>query len=499
MQWRAAPLSRGNPQLCPQILWVRLVDNRCFRWDIASKSLPESIGRYALLRELGRGSTATVFLAHDPFAGREVALKLFAHAPGDDGLTRGTHRASFLNEAALVGRLQHPHIVALLDAAVEPGYSYVVMDYVAGGTLAQHTTAGKLLPLERVVEVAFKLSRALEYAQQQGVIHRDIKPGNVLLTRPFDVKLSDFGVARIDSATHTEITGVGSPAYMSPEHLTDQPLNHQTDIYSLGAVMYQLLAGRLPFYAASAVELARQIVAQEPPRLRALRPELPEALEAIVARALQKDRRARYQSWFEFGRDLAALARDPGEPAGRRVGGAQVPRLARACVLPRLPRERDLGDAALCRLAPGAGRRGDSGGGRARRRALRAGRGPGRGDAQRRAAGHASARGRVRRDPLFRRRFGRAKLHLARGRAGRGARDQGRGPERRERRLPGAVQQGLHAAAWSSAWRRSSRATRQRPRRAPAARASPGSAGLRGLPGWMIETWQLSAASTSCA
>jgi hypothetical protein len=278
------------------------------------KSLPESIGRYALLRELGRGSTATVFLAHDPFAGREVALKLFAHAPGDDGLTRGTHRASFLNEAALVGRLQHPHIVALLDAAVEPGYSYVVMEVVAGGTLAQHTTAGKLLPLERVVEVAFKLSRALEYALQQGVIHRDIKPGNVLLTRPFDVKLSDFGVARIDSATHTEITGVGSPAYMSPEHLIDQPLNHQADIYSLGAVMYQLIAGRLPFYAASAVELARQIVAQEPPRLRALRPELPEALEAIVARALQKDRRARYQSWFEFGRDLAALARDPGDP-----------------------------------------------------------------------------------------------------------------------------------------------------------------------------------------
>ena len=279
------------------------------------KSLPESIGRYALLRELGRGGTATVFLAHDSFAGREVALKLFAHAPGDHGLTRGTHRASFLNEAALVGRLQHPHIVALLDAAVEPGYSYVVMEVVAGGTLAQHTTAGKLLPLERVVEVAFKLSRALEYAQQQGVIHRDLKPGNVLLTRPFDVKLSDFGVARIDSATHTEITGVGSPAYMSPEQLTEQPLDHQTDIYSLGAVMYQLLAGRLPFYAASAAEVIRQIVGQEAPRLRALRPELPQAIEAIVARAMQKDRRARYQSWFEFGRDLAALARGSDEPA----------------------------------------------------------------------------------------------------------------------------------------------------------------------------------------
>ncbi len=278
------------------------------------RGLPESVGRYALLRELGRGSTATVFLAHDPFAGREVALKLFTHAIGEHGLTRGTHRASFLNEAALVGRLHHPHIVALLDAAVEQGVSYVVMEHLPGGTLAQHTSAESRLPVERVVEVAFKLSRALEYALQQGVIHRDIKPGNVLLTRPFDVKLSDFGVARIDSATHTEITGVGSPAYMSPEHLTDRPLNHQTDIYSLGAVTYQLLTGRLPFYAHSAAELARKIVAQEPPPLRALRPELPEALEAIVARALQKDLRARYQSWFEFGRDLAGLARGLNEP-----------------------------------------------------------------------------------------------------------------------------------------------------------------------------------------
>lgn len=275
-----------------------------------ARNLPSGVGRYVLRRELGRGATATVFLAYDPVAGRDVALKLFTHAPGDSGLTRGTHRASFLNEAALVGRLHHPHIVALHDAAVEPRFSYVVMEYVAGGTLAQHTAADRLLSLERVVEVVFKLSRALEYALMQGVIHRDIKPGNVLLAHPFEVKLSDFGVARIDSATHTEITGVGSPAYMSPEQLTDRPLDHRSDIYSLGAVMYQLLSGRMPFYAASAAELMHQIVSAEVPRLRTLRPELPAAAEAIVVRAMHKDARARYQSWFEFGRDLADLARE---------------------------------------------------------------------------------------------------------------------------------------------------------------------------------------------
>ena len=282
--------------------------------DTRLSTLPESVGRYELLRELGRGATATVFLARDPFVGREVAVKVFPHAPGDSGLRRGTHRASFLNEASLVGKLEHPHIVALLDAGVETEFSYVAMEYVPGGTLAQHAVADKLLPLERVIELVFKLSRALEYAQRQGVIHRDIKPANVLLTQPFDVKLSDFGVARIDSATHTAITGIGSPAYMSPEQLIDLPPSHQCDIYSLGVLMYQMLAGRLPFHAASAAELMQQIVNCEAPRLRSLRAELPESIEAIVSRAMQKDVRLRYQSWFEFSHDLAGLARGLGEP-----------------------------------------------------------------------------------------------------------------------------------------------------------------------------------------
>ena len=267
--------------------------------------MPDSVGRYELIRELARGSTATVYLARDPVAEREVALKVFAHAPGDAGLTRGTHRASFLNEAALVGRLHHPYIVALLDAGVEQGYSYVVMEYVPGGTLAQHTAAGQLLPLKRVLESAFKISRALDYALQHGVLHRDIKPANVLLAEPFNIKLTDFGVARIAIATHTEITGVGSPAYMSPEQLADLPLDHRTDIYSLGVLTYQLLSGRLPFHAPSIGELMRLIAQQEAPRLRALRPELPAVIEATVWRALQKDANLRYQTWTDFSTDLS--------------------------------------------------------------------------------------------------------------------------------------------------------------------------------------------------
>jgi len=259
--------------------------------------------------ELGRGASATVYLARDPFAGREVAIKVFQHGGDDPELLAGKHRNTFLNEAALVGKLQHPHIVSLLDAAVERDYSYIVMEYVPGGTLTQYTTSDTLLPLEKVVEVVFKVSRALEYAHRHGVIHRDIKPANILVPPAFDVKLSDFGVAMLEGATHTDLRNVGSPAYMSPEQLSDLPLTHQTDIYSLGVVMFQLLTGRLPFSASSHASLMYQIVNHPPPALRAVRRDLPEAAEAIVARAMQKDLAVRYQSWIDFGKDLTSLVR----------------------------------------------------------------------------------------------------------------------------------------------------------------------------------------------
>ncbi len=272
-------------------------------------SMPTSIGKYLVQKELGHGATAKVYLARDPFVGRDVAVKIFQHATGGAELITGKHRASFLNEAALVGKLNHPHIVGLFDAAAEPHFSYVVMEYVPGGTLAQYATMQGLLPLEKVIEVVFKVSRALEYAHRQGVIHRDIKPANILITAPFDVKLSDFGVAILEGATHTNINAAGSPAYMSPEQLAEKSLTHQTDIYSLGVVMFQLLTGRLPFTASSHAALMYQIVNHEPPALRALRPDLPDTFEAIVARALRKDLAARYQNWIEFGKDLAGLMR----------------------------------------------------------------------------------------------------------------------------------------------------------------------------------------------
>jgi serine/threonine protein kinase len=271
-------------------------------------SLPQRIGKYELARELGRGSSGVVYVARDAFADRDVAIKVFQH--GETGGLQGQQRSLFLNEAALLGKLAHPHIVQLLDVAVEDAFSYIVMEYVRGHTLAHHTTADNFLPLEKVVEVIFKVSRALEYMHRNGVIHRDIKPANILTTDALDIKISDFGIAMFADVTRTALSNVGSPGYMSPEQLLDQPLTHQTDIYSLGVAFYHLLTGHLPFAGSSYPSLFYQILNVEPPPLRTFRPDLPEGFEEIVSRAIQKDPNVRYQSWMEFGADLAVLVRD---------------------------------------------------------------------------------------------------------------------------------------------------------------------------------------------
>lgn len=276
--------------------------------------LVERIGKYDIVRELGRGATSRVYLGRDGFSGREVAIKVFdfAEEEGADPRARSMRRKAFLAEAGLVGRLSHPHIVEIYDAASEDEFAYVVMQYVDGTTLDAHTDAANLLPLPRVVEIVFKCARALELAMREGVIHRDIKPGNILVTSGGDIKISDFGaavMAKTGGETTRAMSGtgdtvIGSPAYMSPEQIRNDILTHQSDIYSLGVVMYRLLTGRLPFTASNHMGLAYAILNTEPARPSDLRPNLPPVLDTIIMRALAKSREARYQTWAEFGRDL---------------------------------------------------------------------------------------------------------------------------------------------------------------------------------------------------
>jgi serine/threonine protein kinase len=183
------------------------------------------------------------------------------------------------------------------------------MEYVAGGTLEQFCRSDNLLPVERLVEIIFKCTRALDYAFRMGITHRDIKPANILLAGGTDIKISDFGSAIMTSGDTTQVSGIGSPAYMSPQQVKEVPLNHQTDIYSLGVVMYQLLTGVLPFNAKNNFSMMYQITTVEPPPPSTYRNEIPKSIDDIVKKAMEKDVERRFQTWDELAFELAEIFR----------------------------------------------------------------------------------------------------------------------------------------------------------------------------------------------
>ncbi|MGH8750623.1 MAG: protein kinase domain-containing protein [Burkholderiales bacterium] len=303
--------------------------------------VPRQIGKYPVLRELGHGTTGYVYLARDPFAGREVAIKQVRNEDSANPQDNKMFRKAFLNEAALAGKLSHPHIVGILDAVAEDNISYVVMEYVDGVTLDKYCSPDNLLALGKVVEIIFKCSRALEFANRNGVIHRDIKPANILVQKNGDIKISDFGSALLRDAKETQLTGVGSPLYMSPEQLREQEVTLQTDIYSLGVVMFQMLTGKLPFNAASKPSLIYQIINIDALPPSAHRSNLPAALDNIVSCAMQKDLNLRYRNWSDFGRDLAGAFKTLAMPS------EDIPEAEKFNTIKSLPFFRDFQDVQI--------------------------------------------------------------------------------------------------------------------------------------------------------
>ena len=267
---------------------------------------PTKIGKYNIHSELGRGATAVVYLGEDQFNDRKVAIKVVTPDEGMGAEEARRFEKLFLNEAAMVGKMSHPNIVGVYDAVIEGENRYIVMEYVGGGSLKKFCTETNLLPVRQAVLIIFKACRALDYAFQNGVIHRDIKSANILLSERDDIKISDFGTAQISQATHTQIDGfVGSPAYMAPEQINEEPPSVQTDIYSLGVTMYELLAGRLPFQAANSVAMINKILNDTATPLKTIRPDIPDELVAIVEKAMARDPAKRYPAWYAMARDLA--------------------------------------------------------------------------------------------------------------------------------------------------------------------------------------------------
>ena len=274
---------------------------------------PEKVGKYRIIREVGRGATATVYLAESPLYPDPLAVKYirFDDKARDEAKWNRRLLKLLKAEQAVAQRLNHPNIIRIFEAVVTSKEAYVVMEYFPGDTLERHCNFERLLPIHRTIGIIFKCCMALDYAYRQGIVHRDIKPANILVDEQDNVKITDFGLAlNINKQSHSDSTfimGVGSPAYMSPEQIKNYPLNQKTDLYSLGVVLFHLLAGRLPFRARNAAQLIYKIINADPPSVSQLNPDVPEQMNNLIRKALEKDLYSRYKNGAEFAKDLSAV------------------------------------------------------------------------------------------------------------------------------------------------------------------------------------------------
>jgi eukaryotic-like serine/threonine-protein kinase len=271
----------------------------------------QHVGKYELMRLLGKGATGSVYLAMDPFGQREVAIKVLDAMPADPEEARRALKF-FQNEASLAGKLRHPHIVSIFDAGIDKkngqDLRYLVMEVVDGTSLQPHCDASQLLPVQQTVQIAYKCCKALEYANTVGVVHRDIKPANIMLRPDRDIKVSDFGAAQLARSDTTQVAGVGSPFYMSPEQIRGgEEIDFRSDMFSLGGVMYHMLTGNRPFGGSTAYELMEDILAREPPVPSGLRQNVPPELDQVVLRALGKSRDDRFATWAAFAEALEPM------------------------------------------------------------------------------------------------------------------------------------------------------------------------------------------------
>ncbi|WP_045860584.1 serine/threonine-protein kinase [Teredinibacter purpureus] len=279
------------------------------------------MGRYQIRRELGRGAMGTVYLGYDPRIARLVAVKTLTYSQFQSSQLEGI-KTRFFREAEAAGRLNHPNIVSVYDVGDEADLAFIAMDYVEGSPLSTFVDEGNLLPVFEVYRIMADVAAALEYAHGSHIVHRDIKPGNIMYNpSPYQVKVTDFGIARLvdDSKTSTgEI--LGSPLYMSPEQLKGKRVNHSADVFSLGVTFYQLLTGRLPFVGDNLASLTYEIIHGKHKGVRTIRKDLPASASRIINQCLQKDADERYESSGELAivlkkaikRDFASEARKMG-------------------------------------------------------------------------------------------------------------------------------------------------------------------------------------------
>jgi hypothetical protein len=279
--------------------------------------MPHTIGRFELRDVIGEGAMGTVYRAYDPAIGRAVAIKLIKFGAGMSQATR----ERVLREARSGGSLAHPNVVTIFDIGVEDNCAFIAMELVDGPNLAARIESSAPFRPSSIVSWLEQIADALDHAHQRGVVHRDIKPSNILFTQDGRVKLADFGIAQVAS-TITAEKGlvIGTPGYMAPEQVQGQPVDPRADIFGLGVVVYELLAGRCPFEGDTLVSTIYKVISEPPPPLQAFASELPDIFEDVVAKALEKAPSARYRSCGEFVaavREASQATLAPSAPAAR--------------------------------------------------------------------------------------------------------------------------------------------------------------------------------------
>lgn len=266
-------------------------------------------GRYEIKEIIGVGGMANVYRAYDSIDDRTVAVKILRdeHMQNDELLRR------FRNESKAIAVLSHPNIVKVYDVSFNEDIQYIVMEYIDGITLKEYIEQQKVLRWKEAVHFTVQILRALQHAHDKGIVHRDIKPQNIMLLADGTIKVADFGIARFARASQQTVTdkAIGSVHYISPEQAKGDVTDEKSDIYSVGVMLYEMTTGKLPFDAESPVSVALQQIQSQPKRPRSINPDIPEGLEDIIIRAMQKDPARRYQSAAEMLRDIDEFKRDP--------------------------------------------------------------------------------------------------------------------------------------------------------------------------------------------
>ena len=288
----------------------------------------DRLGRYQIREIIGEGAMACVYKAYDPEINRALAIKLLKAQLRLDG----EYRNRFLREAKGAGVLSHPNIVTVHDVGEDQGHPYIAMELVEGQTLAEELKARKAISTKDIVEIGIQLARALDYAHKKGIVHRDVKPGNIMrLTDTNTIKVADFGICRIDGSDTADATQqtqignvLGTPHYMSPEQVVGEKVDSRSDLFSAGVVLYQLLTGHLPFEGDTLISVAYKITKTDPPSLDKVRGDLPLSLRRIIERALKKQPEKRFQSGEEFAQALVGVARELAEE-GQKQGRRGIP------------------------------------------------------------------------------------------------------------------------------------------------------------------------------